>query len=183
MKKLIYLFLALIIVACSSGDDGNDNNYETYLEIVVNGQTYRESLVGFGYGNSSQDCNGLSSFIIPLPEINTASKRYSADILHFYQTVNFNEATTGSYPIKGEYLDDDCHLTLSFRLTENSGNNFFNLTDGAHTITGISEISSDNNDTEWVVEGNFNANLEDSNSGESISLTGSYRAVLVTYQD
>ena len=183
MKKLLYLFLAITIISCGGDDDGNDNNYETYLEIVVNGQTYRESVVGYGYGSNSQDCNGTSSFIKPFPEINTASHRYSADILHFYNTVDFNETTTGSYPITGNFLDNDCNLTLSLLYSDTSGNNYFNLTNGSHTITRISQLDNDNNDTEWVIEGNFTANFEDISSGESFSITGTHRAILITYQD
>ncbi len=42
MKKLTYLFLALIIFACSS-DDSDSNSLLSSWQVTVDGQTYQES--------------------------------------------------------------------------------------------------------------------------------------------
>ncbi|MGC6414150.1 MAG: hypothetical protein ACON5K_05560, partial [Bacteroidia bacterium] len=75
------------------------------------------------------------------------------------------------------------NFTLALWAEPLNGNSYDNFSNGTHNITRINQISSDNNETIWAVEGNFSGTFEDSNSGESISLTGSYRAVLATYQD
>ena len=43
MKKLTYLFLALLIVACSSDDANNPNSLEVSWQVTVEGQTYENS--------------------------------------------------------------------------------------------------------------------------------------------
>ena len=184
MKKLLYLFLVFTIVACSDDDNGGSNSTEVYFRVTVDGQTYEETLnlIAIG-GYSTEDCNGNLAFEQYLPEIGTATNLYSADISHFYLTSDFQGASTGSYPVKGDYLDNDCNFTLALWLQPLNGGSYDNFSNGTHNITRINQISSDNNETIWAVEGNFSGTFEDSNSGESISLTGSYRAVMATYQD
>jgi AAA15 family ATPase/GTPase len=185
MKKLLYLFLALAVLGCSSDDnDSNSNSTVQSFKVTVNGQTYNETSIAYGSGYNTEDCNGNAAFEEFLPEIDTATHWYSADISHFYLTSDFNGTSAGSYPVKGDYLDNDCNLTLALSCTNISGDIYYdNFSNGTHNVTSVYQISSDNNDTIWAVEGNFSGTFEDSNSGESISLTGSYRAVLVTYQD
>ena len=184
MKKLLYVFLAILILGCSSDDnDGNSNSTEMYFRVTVDGQSYEETSIAFGSGYNTQDCNGNLAFEQFLPEIDTATHWYSADISHFYLTSDFQGASTGSYPVKGDYLDNDCNFTLGLWAERLNGGDYNNFSNGTHNITRINQISSDSNETIWAVEGNFSGTFEDSNSGESISLTGSYRAVLATYQD
>ena len=186
MKKLLYLFLAISIISCGGDDDGSSDNLLSSWQLTVDGQTYAESspipIYAGGFG-PLDDCNGDLAFEQFLPEIDTATHWYSADISHFYLTSDFQGASTGSYPVKGEYLDNDCNFTLALWAEPLNGSSYDNFSNGTHNITRINQISSDNNETIWAVEGNFSGTFEDTNSGESISLTGSYRAVLATYQD
>ena len=47
----------------------------------------------------------------------------------------------------------------------------------------INQISSSNNETLWSIEGDFSGTYSYNNTGETVSLTGSYRSVIATYQD
>ena len=179
MKKLTYLFLALIIVACSSDDANNPNSLEVSWQVTVEGQTYENSSLS-GSGFFSSDCNETAAFEAYFPEIDTATRFYSADISHYWLTSDFNSTSLGSYPIKGDYLDNDCNLTLSVTLSDYGSPV---LSNGTHNVTSINLISSSTNETIWSIEGNFSGTYTYNNTGETVSLTGSYRSVIATYQD
>ena len=101
MKKLTYLFLALTIVACSSDEANNPNSLEVSWQVTVEGQTYENSSLS-GSGFFSSDCNETAAFEAYFPEIDTATRFYSADILHNNLTSDFDGTSVGSYPIKGD---------------------------------------------------------------------------------
>ena len=83
-------------------------------QVTVDGQTYETITSLSGSGWSSSDCNEVSAFAANFGGIDTASRYYSAlDILHNDLTSDFDGTSVGSYPIKGDYLDNDCNLTLS----------------------------------------------------------------------
>jgi len=181
MKKLTYLFLALLIVACSSDDGANNSNsLEVSWQVTVEGQTYENSSLS-GSGFFSSDCNETAAFEAYFPEIDTATRFYSADILHNNLTSDFDGTSVGSYPIIGDYLDNDCNLTLSVTLSDSFENDSFS--NGTHNVTSINQISSSNNETLWSIEGDFSGTYSYNNTGETVSLTGSYRSVIATYQD
>ena len=183
MKKITYLFFALLIVACSS-DDSDSNSLLSSWQITVDGQTYQESPPIPIYSGGSvplNDCNGDLAFYQFFPEIDTATRFYSADISHYWLTSDFNSTSLGSYPIKGDYLDNDCNLTLSVTLSDSFENDSFS--NGTHNVTSINQISSSNNETIWSIEGDFSGTYSSQFNDETVSLTGSYRNVLYTYQD
>jgi hypothetical protein len=182
MKKLFYLFLTVAFIGCSSDDSGNNSNsLDVSWQVTVGGQTYENSSVS-GSGLFSSDCNETAAFEAYFPEIDTATRFYSADILHNNLTSDFDGTSVGSYPIKGDYLDSDCNLTLSVTLSDYGSPV---LSNGMHNVTSINQISSSNNETIWSIEGNFSGTYSDqfNNDLETVSITGSYRNVLYTYQD
>ena len=181
MKKLTYLFLALTIVACSSDEANNSNSLEVSWQVTVEGQTYENSSLS-GSGFFSSDCNETAAFEAYFPEIDTATRFYSADILHNNLTSDFDGTSVGSYPIKGDYLDNDCNLTLEVSLSDYGSPV---ISDGTHIVTSINQISSSNNETEWLIKGDFSGTYSDqsNNNLESINFTGSYEQILNTYQD
>ncbi len=105
---------------------------------------------------------------------------YSADILHNDLTSDFEDTSVGSYAIKGDYLDNDCNLTLSVTLSDYGSPV---LSNGTHNVTSINLISSSTNETIWSIEGNFSGTYSSQFNDETVSLSGSYRNVLYTYQD
>ena len=119
MKKLLYLFLAITFIGCSSDDSGNNstNLQDLTWQITVDGQTY-ETFTSCCSGWSSIDCNDVSAFAANFGGIDTASRYYTLDILHNDLTSDFEATSVGSYPIKGDYLDNDCNLTLSVTLSD-----------------------------------------------------------------
>ena len=180
MKKLTYLLLALIMVACSDDGENNLNSLEdVFWQVTVGNQTYENSSVS-GSGFFSSDCNEVSAFEAYFPDIDTATRFYSADILHNNLTSDFDGTSVGSYPFKGDYLDNDCNLTLSVTLSDYGSPVISN---GIHNVTSINQISSSNNETIWSIEGNFSGTYLDNNTQETVSVAGSYRNVIYTYQD
>ena len=182
MRKLIYLFLTVLIVACSGSDDGgSDSSLTEYWQVTVDGQTYETSSeFASGSGFSATDCNGASAFEDFFSDIDTATRYYQAVISHYNLTSDFNSTSVGSYLIKGDYLDNDCNLTLSVTLSDYGSPV---LSNGMHNVTSINQISSSNNETIWSIEGNFSGTYSSQSNDETVSLTGSYRNVLYTYQD
>ena len=181
MKKLTYLFLALIIVACSS-DDSNSNSLEQSWQVTVGGQTYEENSPGYGGGfGPNDDCNGDLAFEAYLPEIDTATRYYEGDISHHWLTSDFINVSVGSYPIVSELMENNCNLTFTLQLSDFSDIGI-EISDGIHNVTRINQIISSNNETIWSIEGNFSGTY--SGGGlEPVSITGSYRSVIATYQD
>ena len=182
MKKLLYLFLAITFIGCSSDDSGNNstNLQDLTWQITVDGQTY-ETFTSCCSGWSSIDCNDVSAFAANFGGIDTASRYYTLDILHNDLTSDFDGTSVGSYPIKGDYLDNDCNLTLSVTLSDYGSLPV--LSNGTHNVTSINQISSSNNETIWSIEGDFSGTYSSQFNDETVSLTGSYRNVLYTYQD
>ena len=183
MKILLYLFLTISIISCSSDDnDNNSNNLQDLTwQITVDGQTY-ETFTSCCSGWSSSDCNDVSAFDANFGGITTATRYYTLDILHNDLTPDFEGTTAGSYPIKGDFLDNDCNLTLSVSLSDYGSPV---ISDGTHTVTSINQINSSNNETEWLIKGDFSGTYSDqsNNDLESINFTGSYEQKLITYQD
>jgi|TARA_B110000046_G_scaffold16035_1_gene15419 hypothetical protein len=183
MKKLIYLILGLLIVACSSDDNGNSsNNLEQTWQVTIGGQTYEENSPGYGGGfGPNDDCNGDLAFEAFLPEIGTATRYYEGDLSHYYLTSDFTNVSVGSYPIVSELIENNCNLTFTLQLSDFSDISI-EISNGIHNVTSINQISSSNNETIWSVDGNFSGTF--SGGGiESVSITGSYRSVIATYQD
>jgi len=183
MKKIIYLFLALVIVACSSDDEGNDSNSLTISwQVTVEGQTYENNSLGYGTGFGPNDnCNGDLAFEAYLPEIDTATRYYEGDLSHYYLTSDFTNVSVGSYPIVSELIENNCNLTFTLQLSDFSDIGI-EISNGIHNVTSINQISSSNNETIWSVEGDFSGTFSGGDI-ESVSLTGSYRNVIATYQD
>jgi|TARA_B110000879_G_scaffold56738_1_gene80012 hypothetical protein len=183
MKKIIYLFLALLIVACSSDDEGNDSNSLTISwQVTVEGQTYENNSLGYGTGFGPNDnCNGDLAFEAYLPEIDTATRYYEGDLSHYYLTSDFTNVSVGSYPIVSELIENNCNLTFTLQLSDFSDIGI-EISNGIHNVTSINQISSSNNETIWSVEGDFSGTFSGGDI-ESVSLTGSYRNVIATYQD
>ena len=189
MKKIIYLFLTVLIVACSSSsssggeDEGtNSNSLNQSWQVTVDGQTYEDNVPGYGGGfGPNDDCNGVLAFEAYLPEIDTATRYYEGDISHYYLTSDFTNVSVGSYPIVSELLDNNCNLTFTLQLSDFSDIGV-EISNGIHNVTGINQISSSTNETIWSVEGNFSGTY--SGEGlEPVSISGSYRSVIATYQD
>ena len=186
MRKGIYLFLTVLIVACSGSDDSgnNSNSLLSSWQVTVDGQTYEESspipIYAGGFG-PQYDCDS-PTFEQFFPEIDTATRYYAIDLSHYYLTSRFNGVSEGSYPIIGDYLDGECNFTLGVLLSDFSDNVTSSLSNGIHNVTSINQISSTNNETLWSVEGNFSGTFS-ANNIESVSLTGRYRSVIATYQD
>ena len=180
MKKLMILVLAVTMFSCSSDDANYPNSLEVSWQVTVEGQTYENSSLS-GSGFFSSDCNETAAFEAYFPEIDTATRFYSADILHNNLTSDFDGTSVGSYPIKGDYLDNDCNLTLSVTLSDYGSLPV--LSNGTHNVTSINQISSSNNETIWSIEGDFSGTYSSQFNDETVSLTGSYRNVLYTYQD
>lgn len=183
MKKLLYLFLAITFIGCSSDDSGNNstNLQDLTWQITVDGQTY-ETFTSCCSGWGAIDCNDVSAFAANFGGIDTATRYYTLDILHNDLTSDFEGTSVGSYPIKGDYLDNDCNLTLSVTLSDYGSPV---ISDGTHIVTSINQISSSNNETEWLIKGDFSGTYSDqsNNNLESINFTGSYEQILNTYQD
>ena len=92
MKKLTYLFLTLLFVACSSDDSGSNSLLSSW-QVTVDGETYQESPpipIYSGGSGPLNDCNGDLAFEQFFPEIDTATRFYSADISHYWLTSDFN---------------------------------------------------------------------------------------------
>ena len=96
-------------------------------------------------------------------------------------TSDFTNVSVGSYPIVSELLDNNCNLTFTLQLSDFSDIGV-EISNGIHNVTGINQISSSTNETIWSVEGNFSGTY--SGEGlEPVSISGSYRSVIATYQD
>ena len=132
MKKLIYLFLTVLIVACSSEDDGGDNsndesnvsiegrwNYTSYVDdgeqaTVVGCELQNYLMLDGGSGTFYyyEEAGAEDDCVLWLTDEVTYEAGSNANIYRFY------------YPSEGYYLDGELNgntLTIKY---ENLGEDF-----------------------------------------------------------
>jgi hypothetical protein len=179
IKKILLLSFALSSLLLSCRKDSKSN----YLEITVDGKTYREERpIGLGYGNYAGDfCDPRPNVGWNIMEIDLSSLYFSADMASYEEYTDFQQSVPGSYNINdGIFFINPCNSNLDIVLTFNDNT----LPDDTkltlqpsgrvHTVTGIKQHSQSDNDVEYIVTGTFSCTFK--NVVDKIySVSGSYQ--------
>jgi hypothetical protein len=153
--------------SCSKDDD-DDFKGESYLEIAVNGKTYKETSI------ISMQAGGITSlYIQTIGQIETSDADISVDLWFYKNEKDFKTATTGEYRIN-EY---DKNFDLIVDLTTSGGNGYYRYNSGGkHRVTNIKLLNTDKNSgiLTYLLEGTLSCSFNHTQNGKTIELSGKY---------
>lgn len=178
-KIILFLSVILLIIGCSS--DTSNSSSSDYLEIIVNGKTYKNEIYSSGSGFSGQSgCINKPHFLAFMSDIENSNLSLSSEILHLQNETDFKSSVVGKYKTVSSYSTSDCNLDLKLSFLDKTQNvqSTQIQSGGVNTITSISKGNSTSTDTEYIVNGNFSSNFKN-NSNVIIPVTGKYQITVL----
>ena len=178
MMMLAIMVTALGFAACSDDDDDNNGKGKSgdYIEITLNGKTYKEYLLGiYGNGSIAEDSEGR-----PISLTNTTEdvfEKYGFSffmgITHYSRKNELLASKPGTYYCLEDLdvYDYDNYKIFVFWPSLMIDYNDYDWVSGTHKVTSIKEVNG-----EVQVEGNFTGEFEF--EGESCNVKGSYRITI-----
>lgn len=187
MKRLHIFFMTillnvscLILAGCSNnGDDTQGESSSDYIEVTINGKTYRHSVLGI-YSSIPADIDGVRCYFSTedVFDDNGFSVFYS---LNCYEDLDrLLQCPTGNYDVvtTEEYVDDAGNL--SFSLDYEDDEDFYEIKSGRHMVTSIKPIKEKTpygTSDAVQVEGTFDLTMtaESYTSDSQCNIKGKYR--------
>ena len=167
------LFSTLFFASCSSDDDDSGNG--DFIEVTIDGKTYRHNVYGF-YAQ------------VPIEDdlVMTASTedifyddgfQFFYDITHYEDMNKLLSCSTGNYGISNYsiYNQNANNLDFGAQLEYNSGNDWWQAESGTHTVTSIKRTSDG-----AQIEGSFKVSMYSDDSGYK-EVSGKYRMTVYGY--
>ena len=192
MKKITLLALVLVLFvahACKKSSSTSSGNL--FLEITVNGQTYKKDLADIGAtGFSSQiSCTNKSSFLKFSGMIETSQVEFEAYFFHHENETDFGSPSSASarlVDMKNHYYNTNgaCNanydLNIYFADKSLVDSDCTVLSSGkTHTVESITLTETTSTEKRYVISGSFSCTLRNSNN-VSFPLTGKYRTTVRT---
>jgi hypothetical protein len=179
-KKMILLLSVLIlIIGCSS--DSSTISKTDYLEIIVNGKTYKENFFHSGTGFSGQTgCVSKPHFLAFMSDIENSDFYLSSEILHLQNEIDFKNSLVGTYKVVNSSSNLACNLGLKLSFSDKTQiiQSTQIQSSGINNVTNISKGNSTSTETEYIVIGNFTSSFKN-NSNAIIPITGKYQITIV----
>ncbi len=192
MKKFIdFLYIALLAVmpfalaSCSDDDENSDEGQSDYLEITLNGKTYKEYIPVFGYvffEGSQTDSRGRL-ITLTFVSLDGFSDKYGFKILpgisHYTNKSQLLSASPGNYPHHGDFGNImqgplDCeNFTLITDLEITNSGEYYELVNGTHNVKSIKDVGDG-----VQVEGSFTGTYKCESSNRQCEMKGKYRMTL-----
>jgi hypothetical protein len=177
---VIVTILCIGFLSCSKEKEEDDDSYDGYgyLEIVVNGTTYKKDDI------FAAEAGFTGGFMLRmLPTVETPDVDINFHLQFDKNQKDFKNAKTGEYRIRASYDFDDSYVMRPFDLTvsaETSTGGYKSVTKGKHNITEIKLISTDKNSgtLTYIVKGNFSCSLKHSQNGKTLEMSGTYWTML-----
>lgn len=185
MKKiLLFVLMLLLIQSCKKSATTNSGNL--FLEITVNGQTYKENLAdiagtGFSAGTS---CTNKPGFLQFSGMIETSQVLFEAYFFHHENEIDFGTPSSASarlVDIKNHYYNFNGACNSNFDLNiDFDDKSLVNqactvLSSGkTHTVESITLTETTSTEKVYTIAGSFSCTMRNSNN-VSFPLTGKYR--------
>jgi len=183
MKKVLSIWSLAVLMAllmgvssCKKDDAGGGNDYKGYgyLEVTVNGKTYKinDDL------NINAGITGNKLFMRNFGyDVETPDADIEFSLLYYINNVNFKNATTGDYRI-GDNFDVYTGNNFDFFIqVNNDGDSSYNyVSGGKHTVTNIKLLSTDASSgvLTYLIEGTFSCSFKNDTSGKILDMSGKY---------
>lgn len=191
MKNKIYKIISIITVfalvtGCSSNSDSPSTSNTDYLEITIDGKSYKQDIYHGGTGSSGQSgCVNKPHFLQFLGQIENSAFFFGSNILHLENDVDFKNSVVGAYATKQENITNSsaCNLDLviSFEDKTQSVKTTQLITGGKNTITSIKKGKSTDTEYEFIIIGNFSASFKNK-ANVIIPVSGKYQITIVVYK-
>jgi hypothetical protein len=191
MKNKIYKIISIITVfalvtGCSSNSDSQSTSNSDYLEITIDGKSFKQEIYHGGTGSSGQSgCVNKPHFLQFLGQIETSAFFFDSNILHLENDVDFKNSVVGAYATKQENITNSsaCNLDLviSFEDKTQSVKTTQLITGGNNTIASIKKGKSTDTEYEYIIIGNFSASFKNK-SNVIIPVSGKYQITIVVYK-
>lgn len=190
MKK-IFLFVLTLLVIQSCKKSSSTSTGKLFLEITVNGQTYKENLADIGgTGFSGQtSCTNKPGFLQFSGMIETSQVLFEAYLFHHENETDFGSPSSASarlvdtknhfYNLNGA-CNSNFDLNIDFEDKSLTNQACTVLSSGkTHTIESVTLTETTSTEKRYVISGSFSCTLRNSNN-VSFPLTGRYRTTVRT---
>lgn len=166
--------------------DSNDISSENFVEISVNGQTYRQiANPNVGFSGDESVCDAKPHFLRSLSDFEVSSFIFISYIKHYENNVDFKSIKTGTYHITDIDNSSDpwaargCNFDLDLRFKDKKLSNTSTTlqTGGIHNVTSIKEVESSSTEVGYSVSGTFSCSFKNSQS-QIVPVTGKYQTTL-----
>jgi hypothetical protein len=179
IKTILFLLVTVVTMGCSS--DSSNSTTSDYLEISINGKSYKEDFFHSGSGFSGQTgCVSKSHFLAYLDDIENSNFTFGSEILHLENEIDFKNSVVGNYKAVRSSSTTACNLDLKLSFLDKTQNVQTTQiqSGGINTITSISRGNSIATETEYKIKGNFISSFKN-NSNVIIPITGKYQITIV----
>jgi hypothetical protein len=193
MKNKIYKIISIItifalVTGCSSNSDTPSISNTDYMEISMNGKSYKEDIVYGGTGMGGQTgCVTKPFFRQLLSHFEDSSLSFDSSLFHLENDADFKNSIPGVYSVKQEdYTSTStCNLDLELSLEDKTQSIKTTrlITGGNNKITSIKKGNSTSTATEYeyIITGNFTASFKN-NSNAIIPVSGKYQITIFVYK-
>jgi hypothetical protein len=190
MKKIL-LFVSMLLVLQSCKKSATTNSGKLFIQITVNGQTYKEDLADIGgTGFSGQtSCTNKPGFLQFGGMIETSQLEFEAYLFHNENETDFAAATTANARLVDTrdhfyslYGACNSHLDLNISFLDkllNDQSCSVETTGRTHTVESITLLETTSTEKRYAIAGSFSCTLRKSNN-VTFPLTGKYRTTVST---
>jgi hypothetical protein len=179
MKQILKFWSLATLVVLSVGfsscdkDDDEGGSYKGYgyLEVTVNGKTYKYNDVV----NIQAGVTGQKLFFRAIGDIETPDVDLYFSLYYYVNDRDFKNTKAGDFRI-GDDFNTPNNFDLSIDLY-NDGDGWYNyVSGGKHTVSSVKLLSTDKNtgDLIYLVEGTFSCSFKHNTSGKTLEMSGKY---------
>lgn len=178
VMMLAMMVSALSFTACSKdGDDEGDFGGTNYIQVKIDGKTYRESFSDWAIaqidplGSDSQGKKITYTYDMTAHFEDTEGFLFMFGITHYRNKTDLLASSPGSYPFARDINDDEIYNNLAFTCLYELDGDEYNAVSGIHQVKSIKSDGSD-----VRVEGSFTAVFK--YKGDTKNIQGSYSIVI-----
>lgn len=183
LVMVLLAFLPLVLTSCNGDDD--DFESSDYIEVTLNGKTYKETIPVFGYvflDGTETDSKGrrITLTNVALDAFDKYGFSFMPSIGHFSKKSDLLAAKTGEFLhksdfgniLEGEFKVENFTLVTDLEIFDDD--TFYELMDGKHYVNSIKEVGSE----EVQIEGTFSGTYYCSDNDKECEIQGKYKMTL-----
>ena len=188
IKTILLLLILSNFVSCTKSSSSISSSSSGFLRINVDGKDFEVktiNIAGTGGGAILSSCNGKPQFKQHHTLIENSTFFFQVGLVHAQNTIDFGTPKAGNYSIYTlvEYFNNNyCYNNLTFDIEyedKATNNDYSLLSGGTHKVTSITQVSSNNSNTTYSIEGTFGGTYKlVSGSSKTSIVNGSYKTFI-----